>query len=326
MRIYIWGTGRLVGTVLGNIIDENQIWGFIDNNPRIKKFMNKDVFQPHEMLDKEYDAILVITIYSQEIYEQCKQIGLDINKVIFIYNNFRKDDINTNYDLAELILGKDYTDVIKNRYALIRKNIAAETQGRTLLSGYTEMDFVRIKTFEMVSEEIKNNGMEGAVAEVGVFRGEFAQYINAAFPDRKCYLFDTFSGFDEHEASNEIDSGNATNAFIHAYKNTNIELVMEKMKYPDQVVIKQGLFPDSLDGLDETFVFVSIDVDFEKSIFDCLSYFYPRVKKGGYIFVHDYNSALKGVKKAVCEYERINAVLLTKIPLCDAQGSLVIAK
>ena len=48
--------------------------------------------------------------------------------------------------------------------------------------------------------------------------------------------------------------------------------------------------------------------------------------KGGYIFVHDYNSSLAGVKKAVKEYEERSGLALRIVPLCDANGTLVIAK
>ena len=110
-----------------------------------------------------------------------------------------------------------------------------------------------------------------------MFRGEFAQYINYAFPDRKCYLFDTFEGFNANEALSEIKRGNCTDAFVEAYKNTNVGVVLERMEYIENVVIKQGFFPESLDGLDEQFAFVSLDVDFEESIYEGLKYFYPRL-------------------------------------------------
>lgn len=326
MQVYIWGTGRLVGKVLGEYIEEKQVNGFIDNDASKKTFMKKKVFRPEEMLGIEYDAILVITVYSQEIYEQSRELGLDLNKMIFVYANYTARDINTNYELARKILGEAYSEMIRNRYLLIRKNEAAETLGRVLFSGYSERDYVRIKTFELVSEEIRRNNVSGAVAEVGVFRGEFAQYINAAFPDRDCYLFDTFEGFSQEEAEDEVRSGHATDAIVEAYKDTNIKLVMDRMRYPEQVKVMKGLFPESLNGLEERFAFVSIDVDFEKSIYDCLEYFYPRTLPGGYIFVHDYNSSLKGVRKAVQRYASELEEGLRIVPLCDANGTLVISK
>lgn len=54
--------------------------------------------------------------------------------------------------------------------------------------------------------------------------------------------------------------------------------------------------------------------------------FLPKIEGGGYIFVHDYNSALRGVEKAVDKYEKDNGIVLSKMPLCDANGTLVITK
>lgn len=192
--------------------------------------------------------------------------------------------------------------------------------------GYNSTDYVRIECFELAVKEIYKRDVGGAVAEVGVFRGEFAQYINAAFPKKKCYLFDSFEGFNANEALQEMKKGNCSDAFVEAYKQTDIKTVLKRMKHLETVVIKQGFFPESLDGLEETFAFVSLDVDFEESIYEGLTYFYPRLNQGGYLFVHDYNSDLRGVEKAVDRYEKEKNIMLCKMPLCDANGTLVITK
>lgn len=178
----------------------------------------------------------------------------------------------------------------------------------------------------MAVKEIRKRNISGSVAEVGVFRGEFAQFINKAFPDKKCYLFDTFEGFEANEALNEMKNGNCTEAFVQAYKQTNVGMVLQRMKYLENVIIKQGFFPESLNGLEDKFAFVSLDVDFEDSIYEGLKYFYPRMENGGYIFIHDYSSSLLGVEKAVDRYEKDLGTLLHKMPLCDANGTLVVMK
>lgn len=333
MKIYIWGTGRLVGKILGGGVKQigiERIEAFIDNNKSKSEYMGKKVFSPEEVVNMEYDAIIVANLFSREIYLQCEQIGIDLEKVIFLYNNCVLKDINKDYDFIESIIGGEFAELVKRRYHVVR---GVEASGNLCLNetefgegGYLESDYVRIKCFELAVKEMRKRNIPGEVAEVGVFRGEFAQYLNYSFPDRKCYLFDTFDGFDANEALNEIKNGNCTDAFVEAYKQTNTSEVLRKMKYLDNVVMKQGFFPESLDGLDEKFAFVSIDVDFEESIYEGLKYFYPRVSAGGYIFVHDYNSSLMGVEKAVDRYEKELGVYLHKMPLCDANGTLVITK
>lgn len=330
MKKLIWGTGRLIGKVIGTYIDIESVEAFIDNDASKKEYMGKKVYLPQDIVDMEFDAILVVNLYSNEILAQCKQLGIDLKKVIFVYNNCDLEDKNKDYAFVERVVGKDYAEVIKKRYSVIR---GVEASGDLCLSnasfskmGYQEHDYVRAKSFELVVKEMRKRQVTGEVAELGVFRGEFSQYLNHAFPDKKLYLFDTFDGFDANEALNEMKDGNCTDAFIQAYKQTNISQVLEKMENLDNIIIKQGFFPQSLDGLEEKFAFVSIDVDFGESIYEGLKYFYPRVSEGGYIFVHDYNSSLLGVEKAVDRFEKELDGQLHKMPLCDANGTLVIMK
>lgn len=329
MKLYIWGTGRLVGKVVDKYINNENVMGYIDNNKDKNEYLGKPVYSPEEILKMEYDAICVANLYSEEIYAQCQELDIDLNRVIFLYSNCRLTDFNKDYEFIRQMLGAEFADIIKNRYRIVR---IPENEKRPYIDdiglglGYNENDYIRFKSFELAVEEIKKRKIAGAVAEVGVFRGEFAQYINYAFPDRKCYLFDTFEGFDVEEAFEEVKNGNCTNAFIEAYKQTDIEMVLARMKYVHNVIIKQGFFPESLNGLEDCFAFVSLDVDFEKSIYEGLKYFYPRLSVGGYIFIHDYNSDLLGVRKAIDNYEKDNGIILCKVPLCDANGTLVVTK
>lgn len=219
---------------------------------------------------------------------------------------------------------------IRERYCLIQRPLPA---GDLFLGDCEDLceglsyrnDIIRLETFNLVVKEIRKRNIRGSTAEVGVFRGEFAQYINRAFPEETLYLFDTFEGFCDREAQAELERGNCTKGFIDMHRETSIEDVLAKMCNPEKVVVKQGLFPGSLNGLEDVFSFVSIDVDFEQSILDCIEYFYPRMSKGGYIFIHDYNSMLRGVEKAVDTYEARYGVLMNKVPIFDSCGTLVIA-
>ncbi len=184
-------------------------------------------------------------------------------------------------------------------------------------------NYIRISNFELVVQEIRDKNLDGAVAELGVYQGEFAKYINQAFPDKLFYLFDTFEGFDKkdivHEKENNYSSGSQD------FKNTSIESVRSKMPYPDKCIFKKGYFPESLEGLEESFCFVSLDPDLYKPIYDGLKYFYPRLQKGGYIFVHDYNNEYyAGAKQAVRDFCHENQIAYT--PITDSWGTVVIAK
>jgi O-methyltransferase len=184
-------------------------------------------------------------------------------------------------------------------------------------------DFVRYKTLELCSFEIYKNNVSGNIAELGVYKGDFASRMHLAFPDRKLYLFDTFSGFDNRdtgeEKKNEFSSGNQD------FSNTNIELVLKKMKNREMCIVKMGYFPETAAIVDDTFAFVSLDADLYKPILAGLEFFYPRLSKGGYIFIHDFNNTeYKGVREAVSGYCNENSIGFVPIP--DGCGSVVICK
>lgn len=331
MKIFVWGTGFAAQELLETELVNTKITAFIDNNIQKKVEGEYKVYVPEEAVQLEYDAVIVATGYSKEIYKQAKELGFDLSKFIFVYNNYFFEDMNVNYELAKQIFKEEYIEVIQKRYHVIRGMEKDEKNFSTFSKRRDEDMFVddynRIRTFELVVEEIREKDVAGAVAELGVFRGEFAKYINAAFSEKTCYLFDTFEGFRVDEAERAKQEGNCGDAFIERFMNTSEEMVLRKMPVPEQIVCKKGLFPESLAGLEDTFAFVSLDVDFEQAIYDGLEYFYPRLNEGGYIFIHDYNSStLSGVRNAVIKYERNNNINIAKVPIPDLCGTLVITK
>lgn len=70
---------------------------------------------------------------------------------------------------------------------------------------------VRVTWLRRFARFAYEKGMQGSVAECGVNQGGFAQYLNMFFPDRKCYLFDSFEGFRESDLASD-DSRNALDA------------------------------------------------------------------------------------------------------------------
>lgn len=101
MKVVVWGCGlismRLLDTELKNV----KIEYVIDNNPNaVSKY---EVVSPEDAVEREYDIIIVANNYAKEIYAQAVELGFDMSKFVFIYNNLRVEDINKNYDLAEQV-------------------------------------------------------------------------------------------------------------------------------------------------------------------------------------------------------------------------------
>lgn len=120
MRLFIWGTGRLVGKVVGRYIDIEDVSGFIDNDKEKTEYMGKKVYSPLEVKDMEYDAICVANLFAKEIYQQCKELKIDTDKVIFLYSNCTLQDMNKNYSFVRQVLGNEYADIVAGRYHVVR--------------------------------------------------------------------------------------------------------------------------------------------------------------------------------------------------------------
>lgn len=182
---------------------------------------------------------------------------------------------------------------------------------------------VFLNQFASICEDIK-----GAVAEAGVFQGDFAKEINKAFSDRTFYLFDTFEGFDKRDIIIEFNQKNKDIKPIVEghFSSTSEELVLSKLPFVDKCIIKKGVFPDTTLGLEnEKFCFVNLDMDLYKPTLDGLRFFYPRMSEGGCILIHDYFSDIyPNVKKAVKDFEVEKNIKLKKLPIGDKLSIAVI--
>lgn len=193
------------------------------------------------------------------------------------------------------------------------------------LSHLTSRDYIRVCSLASVAEEIHAKQVPGCVAELGVYQGDFAKHIHAAFPDRNLYLFDTFEGFSEKDKGAELGGG--FSSATEDFSDTSVDTVLKKLEHPEKAVVRAGYFPASIQESDkaQSFAFVSIDADLYKPIYDGLQFFYPRLSKGGHIFVHDYNNAdYPGAKAAVQQY--CTETGISYFPLVDPCGTAVITR
>ncbi|KAB1438647.1 TylF/MycF/NovP-related O-methyltransferase [Candidatus Galacturonibacter soehngenii] len=182
--------------------------------------------------------------------------------------------------------------------------------------GRTNSEEARISWLKRYSELVMKNEIKGCVAEAGVYRGEFAKWINYYFYDRKCYLFDTFEGFDNQDI--KFEEGAAKVAKAEHLKDTSVELVLGKMRFKEQCIVKKGYFPESALEVNEMFTFVNLDLDLYKPTLEGLRFFYPKLVDNGIIVIHDYfNPEWPNVKKAVEYYEKEIGQSLKLFPIGD---------
>lgn len=319
--IYIWGTGCGAGELVSMLPGHLHIEAYVDSYPMGESFMGRPVIKPEALLSLSPELVIVSARQSRAILEKCMELGLSRECLLFVKNSCLLEDMNRGLDRAARLLGEDTLHALIPKYHAVREPM--KHYPSPLDSRDYENDYVRVSTLEAVCRRLE--GLPGAAAELGVYKGSFARCINALMPERRLYLFDTFEGFESSEAAREKRSGNLSEAVDAAHKNTSLEKVMSLMPHPSVVQPVVGYFPASLNGLEDRFALVSLDADLEESTLAGLEYFVPRMVEGGYIFLHDYDShEFRGVKNAVERFEAKQGLRFKALPLCDVNGSLVI--
>ena len=141
--------------------------------------------------------------------------------------------------------------------------------------------------FCLAEDQIRKEGLEGDIAELGVYRGNTAIVLATAARrlGRTLYLLDTFEGFPERDLTG-IDADKPM-----GFGDTSLESVRARVG-DDHVRFIKGYFPDTAADLavDARYCLVHIDCDLYAPAKSALSYFYPRLVPGGFLVVHDYSS------------------------------------
>jgi len=171
---------------------------------------------------------------------------------------------------------------------------------------------------------LDEDNVQGDLAEVGVWKGNTACLLAyyAREYERKCFLFDTYEGFDTRDLEGVDESSEKGD-----FNDTTLEIVKNVIgsESLDTCEFLKGYFPESIpDYLDkEKFAVVSLDCDLYKPMKAGLTWFYPRMQNGAIFLLHDYSSRVwEGSKKAIDEFcsETKQQVIL----LPDKSGSAFI--
>lgn len=186
-------------------------------------------------------------------------------------------------------------------------------------------DSVRRDMIIVLLRDLLERGVEGDLAELGVYRGSTARLLHHYLPERKLYLFDTFTGFAERDIQVEaVQTGRKTKSSEFAI--TSLELARRNVAAQnDNVQFFPGYFPQSAPDFlrERRFAFVNLDADLYEPTYAGLNYFYERMVPGGFILVHDFNS-WPGARKAVQDFFRDKPEVPAPMP--DKSGSALISK
>ena len=282
MKVVIYGAGKFGELYCRLQGEENRIIAVTDSNKEKwgKGLCGHQIVPPSEVIKYDFDKI-----------------------VITVDDYSRKGETAAKEIYQSLIdLGVSHQKILQNK---LRLHV---------------YDATRVNFVYEYAKLVYRHGWLGNVAEAGVYRGDFAAHINAAFPDRKLYLFDTFTGFDERDKSQEkskhmrdwLEIG-GDEYLTHG----SAQSTLLKCENRNHVIIKQGYVPDTFEGLEnEKYLFVNLDMDLYAPTIAALRYFLPRMNKDGIILLHDYYWwETVGIKQAVDEVN--NEYKFWRLPIGD---------
>jgi O-methyltransferase len=179
-------------------------------------------------------------------------------------------------------------------------------------------DPVRTYTIALALETIRREQLAGALAELGVYRGDTAVLYHRICPEKRLFLFDTFEGFPERDLDGRADE---------RFADTSIEAVKARFTDHSNIIFRKGYFPDTTVGLEgEKFCFVMLDADLYNPTLAGLQFFYERMVSGGYVFAHDYSSYESGgaVSRAFTAFLQDKPEKVIEIP--DEWGTVLFRK
>jgi O-methyltransferase len=321
MRIVLFGAGSGLADLLSVLPDHVEVIGVCDNDPNKqgKVASGHQVLSPAMLETSAYDFVVVTTRAGDVIRRQLVDRGVPQEKILLYHSTFDgevRQKVNHELEALNRHLGLGLHPI-----SLCTMPIWPDTHPELPSA---QDDYCRMMSLRLAADRVLDQGVPGSIAELGVYQGELASILNRLFPERKLYLFDTFEGF----SANDLSGGeerNHSKAAAGDFQDTNVDLVLARMTFPEKVFVRKGYFPETTAGLEDTFAFVSLDVDLYKPTVAGLNYFYPRLSRGGYIFVHDYNNRrYRGVRSAVDEFTKATGAPVVQLP--DMAGTAIVTK
>lgn len=148
--------------------------------------------------------------------------------------------------------------------------------------------------------------LDGALMEVGVWKGGTATIISAAErisnQNSAIYLCDTFDGVVK-AGKEDGDYKGGEHRFND--KQYVLNLLKGNLSHTNNIQILSGIFPEETSNqiTDQLFKFCHVDVDVYQGAKDIIEWIWPKMTQHGIMVFDDYGfGACKGVTKAVNEY------------------------
>ena len=98
--IYIWGTGCGAGELV-SMLPHVPIAGYVDSFPLGETFMGAPVIKPEALKELSPELVMVSARQSAEILAKCMELGISRDRLFFVKNSVRLENMNRDCAAAE---------------------------------------------------------------------------------------------------------------------------------------------------------------------------------------------------------------------------------
>ncbi len=209
-----------------------------------------------------------------------------------------------------------------------RVKYSAEQRGKGMIwpmQADTMIGLKRLDNLQQCLEDIIRDGVKGDLIETGVWRGGASIFMKAVLESsgedsRRLFVADSFRGLPApDDRLYPMDRGDKLHKFdFLAVSQEQVENNFRKYGLlDDNVIFLKGWFKDTLPSAPiNELALIRLDGDMYESTMDALSALYPRLNRGGYCIIDDYN--LSGCRAATDEYRMRNGI---DSPIQDIDGT-----
>jgi O-methyltransferase len=181
----------------------------------------------------------------------------------------------------------------------------------------TMIGLKRLDNIQFCVTEALRDGVPGDLVEAGVWRGGaaiFMRAVLAAYGDttRRVWLADSFQGLPQPDPDTfPLDEGDRHWELTPLF-GIPLDIVRSNFEryglLDEQVAFLPGWFKDTLPAAPiQAIAVLRVDAEMYQSTYEALTYFYPKVSRGGYVIVDDYG-ALPSCQAAVTDYRRMHGI------------------
>jgi Macrocin-O-methyltransferase (TylF) len=218
--------------------------------------------------------------------------------------------------------------IYQDRSSLLGKDLAFDLRNLVEArdwpaNAHTMIGIHRLDNLHFCVEDVLARKVPGDLMETGVWRGGAAILMRAILKvngvtDRRVWCADSFEGLPPPDPAKYPMDANLT---FNEFKELAVSLEEVQTNFrrynllDEQVRFLKGWFRDTLPRAPvERLAVLRLDGDLYESTMDALTALYPKVSRGGYVIVDDYND-IPACRQAVQDYWQRNGIREEIVPI-----------